>query len=60
MEQEEKYMEMIFYKCPICGFAYQVPAYWSGFSPGEEIEMEHVNLATKEQCSELMLKLVKK
>ncbi|MFZ5967323.1 MAG: hypothetical protein ACOYVK_09135 [Bacillota bacterium] len=53
-------MEMIFYKCPICGFAYQVPAYWSGFSPGEEIEMEHVNLATKEQCSELMLKLVKK
>lgn len=52
-------MEMIFYKCPTCGFPYQVPAYWSEFSPEEELEMQHVNLETKEMCSELMLKLVK-
>lgn len=51
-------MEMIVYKCSTCGFAYEVPAYWSGFSPDEEIEMIHVDLQTKEMCNELMLKLV--
>ena len=50
---------MVFYKCAACGFTHQVPAYWSGFSPEEETEMLHVNLETKEMCSELMLKLVK-
>ncbi len=52
-------MEMIYYKCPACGFTYQVPAYWVEFSPEEETEMLHVNLQTKEMCDELMLKLVK-
>ncbi|SET18893.1 hypothetical protein SAMN05660297_01666 [Natronincola peptidivorans] len=52
-------MEMVFYKCPICGFTHQVPGYWSGFSPEEEIEMQHINLETKEMCSELMLELTK-
>lgn len=54
-----KVLEMVFYKCAACGFTHQVPAYWSGFSPEEETEMLHVNLETKEMCSELMLKLVK-
>lgn len=52
-------MEMVLYKCPLCGFVHQVPAYWSSFSPDEEIEMEHFNLETKEMCSGLILKLIK-
>jgi hypothetical protein len=52
-------MEMIYYKCPLCGFTYQVPAYWSDYSPEEDMEFQHCNLETKEICSELMLKLVK-
>jgi len=52
-------MEMVYYKCPVCGFSYQMPEYWSSFSPEEEIEMEHFNLQTKEMCSEPKLKLVK-
>ncbi|MBM7613753.1 hypothetical protein [Alkaliphilus hydrothermalis] len=52
-------MEMTNYKCPLCGFTYQVPAYWSEFSPEEELEMEHFDLEAKEMCSELKLKLVK-
>jgi hypothetical protein len=52
-------VETVYYKCPVCGFMYPVPAYWSDYSPEEEIELEHVNLATKEMCSEKMLGLVK-
>ncbi|ABR48313.1 hypothetical protein Amet_2154 [Alkaliphilus metalliredigens QYMF] len=51
-------MEMVFYKCSVCGFIHQVPAYWSGFSPEEEIEMVHFNLETNEMCGKLMLSLV--
>lgn len=50
-------MEMLFYKCSLCGFAHQVPAYWSGFAPEEELEMPHINLETTEMCSGLTLKL---
>lgn len=52
-------MEMIYYKCPTCGFIYQVPAYWSSYSPEEEMEMIHINLETKETCDVIMLELVK-
>jgi hypothetical protein len=52
-------MELLYYKCPLCGFTYQVPAYWSEFSPDEEIEMEHLDLQIKEICSMQVLKLVK-
>jgi hypothetical protein len=52
-------MELVYYKCPVCGFVHQVPAYWSGFSPEEKIEMEHFNLETKEMCSQVMLVLDK-
>lgn len=52
-------MEMLYYKCPICGFVYQVPAYWSDYSAEEKMELEHYNLQTKEKCSELMLTLIK-
>jgi hypothetical protein len=52
-------MELHYYKCPQCGFRYQVPAYWSEFSPDEELEMEHLDLQTKEMCSVQVLELVK-
>jgi rRNA maturation protein Nop10 len=48
-------MELLYYKCPVCGFTYQVPAYWSDFSPEEKIEFEHYNLETKELCCETEL-----
>jgi hypothetical protein len=32
-----------------------MPAYWSGFSPEEKMEMEHFNIETKELCGEKML-----
>lgn len=51
-------MEMLYYKCPECGFMHQVPKYWSGFSPEEVLEMQHVNLATQEICTESKLELV--
>jgi hypothetical protein len=52
-------MEMLYYRCPKCGFIYQVPAYWSDFSSEERIEMEHYNLETKEMCSDTILILIK-
>lgn len=51
-------MEMLYYKCPECGFMHQVPKYWSGFVPEEVLEMQHVNLATQEICTESKLELV--
>ncbi len=54
----EENMETVFYKCQTCGFVHQVPSYWSGYAPDEEIEMEHVNLETKEMCEDKVLKLI--
>lgn len=51
-------MEMIYYKCSTCGFVHQVPAYWSDYSPEQEMEMEHVDLSTKELCRDRMLRIV--
>lgn len=51
-------MDCIYYKCSTCGFTHQVPAYWSGFAPEEKIELQHVNLETKEMCSDITLKLI--
>lgn len=51
-------MELIYYKCPLCGFIYQVPQYWMDYSPEDEMEMEHINLETKETCSETKLQKV--
>jgi hypothetical protein len=52
-------MEIVYYKCPKCGFTYQVPEYWSDFSPEETMELEHFNLETKEMCNESMLIMFK-
>jgi len=51
-------MESVFYKCSTCGFTHQVPSYWSGYAPEKEIEMEHIDLGTKEMCTDTTLKLI--
>lgn len=50
---------MLTYKCPTCGFVYQVPAYWSDFSAEENLEMDHVDLKNQEACANKMLEIVK-
>ncbi len=51
-------MECTYYKCSTCGFVHQEPSYWSGFAPEEQMEMEHVNLDTKEMCNDSILKRI--
>lgn len=51
-------MECVFYKCVTCGFTHQVPSYWSGFSPDKEVEMPHMNLASKEMCEDIVMQLI--
>ncbi len=52
-------METYFYKCPLCGFMHFIPAYWVSFAPEEEMEFEHVDAKSDENCSNVFLKLVK-
>lgn len=50
-------MELFVYKCPLCGFAHQVPAYWMSNHAQPEFEMEHFNFKTGECCEQTVLKL---
>lgn len=50
-------METYYYKCPVCGFVYQVPDYWVGFAPDDEMEFLHVDLRTGNDCTNLKLML---
>jgi len=50
-------MDTYFYICPRCGFVYQIPSYWSNHSPDKTIEFLHIDLKTKDACSELILQL---
>lgn len=52
-------MELTYYKCPLCGFVYQVPEYWMDFAPEETLEMAHLNLETKALCAETNLQKFK-
>jgi hypothetical protein len=52
------FMDCIYYKCSTCGFVHQVPSYWSGHSPEDSIEMQHVDLKTKEMCEDITLRLI--
>lgn len=50
-------METYMYKCPVCGFTHQVPAYWVSYSPEETYESPHMNLTTGQMCEEMELQL---
>jgi hypothetical protein len=52
-------MELVYYKCPDCGFVYQVPEYWMDFAPEEILDMPHIHLQTKLMCNETRLERVK-
>lgn len=52
-------MEMLTYKCPVCGFVYQVPAYWSDFDAEATLTFEHMDFQNQKDCEETTLKLVK-
>ena len=52
-------METYFYKCPECGFVYQVPDYWVSFSPDETYDFPHIDFKTGEPCKNITLKLAK-
>jgi hypothetical protein len=54
---KEKNMETYIYKCPVCGFAHQVPAYWVSFSPEPTFEFEHMSFKTGEMCENAVLNL---
>lgn len=43
-------MELYNYKCPVCGFIHQVPAYWVSFSPEETYEFPHMDTSTGTLC----------
>lgn len=43
-------MEVYYYKCPVCGYIHQVPAYWMSYAPEDTTDMPHLNLKTKEVC----------
>ncbi|MDL2207058.1 hypothetical protein LJC33_09165 [Eubacteriales bacterium OttesenSCG-928-N13] len=43
-------METYFYRCPVCGFVYQVPDYWVSYAPEPQMEFPHLNLASGASC----------
>lgn len=47
------------YRCPVCGFVYQVPEYWASYSPDEEMEFAHIRFDNGEACVCEKLVLVK-
>ncbi len=51
-------MELYLYKCPVCGFIHQVPAYWVSFSPEETYEFAHMNVETGQMCDNMELEIV--
>lgn len=50
-------METYFYKCPVCGFVYQVPDYWVSYSPEETMAFPHIDLKTGAACPHVELEL---
>lgn len=52
-------MEMMTYKCPLCGFVYQVPAYWSDYDAEPKMTFEHMNLQAQKDCENKTLEIVK-
>ena len=50
-------METYLYRCPVCGFVYQVPDYWVSFSPGKTCEFPHIDFSRGETCPNAVLEL---
>lgn len=52
-------MENYFYKCMLCGFVHIVPGYWVSYNPEGEVELEHIDLKTGDNCPSVVLSLLK-
>ena len=50
-------METYLYRCPVCGFIYQVPDYWVSFSPKKTCEFPHIDFSRGETCPNAVLEL---
>lgn len=50
-------MEVYYYRCPVCGFIYQVPAYWVSYSPEPETEFPHLSMIDGKLCANARLEL---
>ena len=50
-------MEVYYYKCPVCGFIYQVPAYWVSYSPEDTTDFAHLSLINGQMCENITLEL---
>ena len=50
-------MEVYYYKCPVCGFIYQVPAYWVSYSPEQMTEFPHLSMLDGKLCANVQLEL---
>jgi len=48
-------MENYYYKCPKCGFIYQMPEYWASYSPEDTTEYPHIDMKTGEMCENMEL-----
>lgn len=51
-------MENYYYKCEICGYTHIVPAYWVSYNPEKNMEFPHVNIESKEDCTNSLLVLI--
>lgn len=52
-------MDNYLYRCPVCGFVYQVPEYWASYSPDAQMEFPHIRFDTGEMCENAVLNLSK-
>lgn len=41
-------MEVFYYKCPLCGYVHQAPAYWMGYAAEDTLEQMH--LSPEDRC----------
>ena len=44
-------MEVFYYRCAVCGYVHQTPAYWMGYAAEESIEQVHFDPATRAVCA---------
>ena len=51
-------METYLYRCPVCGFVYQVPDYWVSFSSGKTCEFPHIDFSRGETCPNTALEWI--
>lgn len=44
-------MEVFYYRCALCGYVHQTPAYWMGYAAEPELEQMHLTPADRSVCA---------